>query len=65
MSAPAAEQQRVRRANRNLLDVVGDEHGGRAGGIAGCRAETSKQILSAAEVQSGGGFVEQHDCRIS
>ena len=56
---PGAQQQRVGRARRDLLDVVGDQHhGGRTGG-AGKLGERRDEPLARAEVEPGGGLVEQ------
>ena len=54
-----AQQQRVGEARRDLLDVVGDQHGGRRVGVVGEHRQRGDQVLAAAEVEPGRGLVEQ------
>jgi hypothetical protein len=58
---PAAQQHRVGEAVRHFLHVVGDEHHHRRLGVAGQRGEPAQQILAAAQVEPGGGLVEQQE----
>ena len=44
---------------RDLLDVVGDQHQRRSVGVGGQVGQPRHQLLAAAEVEPGGGFVEQ------
>ena len=46
-------------AGRDLLDVVGDQHGGRRLGVHGQHRQRGDQVLAPAEVEAGGRLVEQ------
>ena len=53
------QDQAVREAVRDLLDVVGDKHQRRSVGVGGQVGQPGHQLLAAAEVKPGGGLVEQ------
>ena len=53
------QDQAVREAGRDLLDVVGDQHQRRRVGIGGEVRQPRHQFLATAEIQAGRGFVEQ------
>src|SRR5687767_4634900 len=50
---PALEQQRVRRARGDLVDVVGDEHERRAGGLTAELGERNNELFAPAQVEPG------------
>ena len=53
------EDQTVTEPRGNLLDVMGDQHQSRRIGVGGQIGQAGDQIFPAAEVQAGGGLVEQ------
>src|SRR5665647_3279437 len=59
VDAPSPEQQGVREADRDLLDVVGDQHHHRRPEVVGQLRQGLQKLLPPAEVQARGGFVEQ------
>ena len=60
---PLPEQQRVGEATRDLLDVVGDEHGRRRGRVVGEVGEAGDEVFAGPEVEPGGRLVEQDETR--
>ena len=58
-----AQQQRVREASRDLIDVVGDEHQWGTGGVERERAEPGDEVFARAEVEACGRLVEQQRAR--
>src|SRR5665647_3507663 len=64
VDAPGPEQQGVREADRDLLDVVGDQHHHRRPEVVGQLRQGLQKLLPPAEVQARGGFVEQQQLRV-
>ena len=56
---PGPQQQRVREAGRDLLDVVGDHDGHGRRRILREDGQGADELLASAEVQAGGGLVQQ------
>ena len=52
------------RARRDVVDVVGDDHEWRCRGVGCVVVEGVDELLATAEVEPGGGLVEQDDRRI-
>ncbi len=48
-------------ADRDLLDVVGDEHRGRRRRIGGQIGESGDEVFAPGEVEPGGRLVEQQE----
>ena len=59
-----AHQHRVAEAGRDLLDVVGHQHGRGAVGVHREHRQRRHQVLATAEVEAGGGLVEQQQLRV-
>src|SRR5690606_37995393 len=64
LDLPAPHEQRVAEAGRDLLDVVGDEDDDRGAAVPGELGERRHELLPAAEVEAGGGFVEEEQLRV-
>src|SRR5487761_1736502 len=62
--AALAQQDRVGEAVGHLFHVMGDQPHHRRAGIAGQRGQPPQQVLPAAQVQPGGGLVEQQQLGI-
>src|SRR3546814_2745474 len=58
------EQQAVGGADRDLLDVVGDQHRGRTG-EGGGGAEPAHEVLATSQVEPGGRLVAEHEGRVA
>ena len=56
---PSDSSRQWLKALRDLLDVMGDQHDRGRVGVGGQVGQPGHQLLAAAEVESGGGFVEQ------
>ena len=54
-----AQQQGVGEPGRDLLHVVGDQHGRRRVGVHRQHRQRGHEVLAPAEVEAGGGLVEQ------
>ena len=59
-----AQQQHMVEARRDLVDVMGDEHGCRRRRIRRQPGEPVHEVFTATEIESGGGFVEQQQARV-
>ena len=59
-----AQQQAVRDAGRDLLDVVGDQHHGRRVRVGGQRGQPADQLLPPGQVEPGRRLVEQQQLRV-
>ena len=62
--AAAPQQQRVGEPARNLLQVVGHQHGGGRPGIGGHGAQQRHELLAAAQIESRRRLVEQPQRRV-
>ena len=56
--ASVPQQERVGEPARDLVDVVGDEDERRARVVVRERSEPRHEVLAGAEVETGGGLVE-------
>ena len=63
-TSPAAQQQRVGVARRDLLDVVGDQHLRRRVVVPREVRQAGDEVLAAAEVEAGARLVEQQQLRV-
>ena len=57
--ATVLQQQDVRDARRDLLDVVSDQHRGRGVRVGGEAGQPAQQVLTAAEIHPGGRLVQK------